>query len=172
MRNMMAIVLITFIPCMVHAEQNGITRLPAPGGEVVLLNAHERDVMHQQLTYAATRRAGDFVYLSGLEIGPEEDEGHDINSFKEQVRRGLTHLGARLEAVNASYQHVVQIQSFHNCDTEYFEGDFNDQLTAIVEVKHEFMKPPYSTWTAICVNGHYSENTVVEIQLTAYAPIN
>ena len=145
------------------ADETGMTRLPTPGGEVVLLNAHERDVMHEKLTYAGTRRAGDFVFLSGLEIGPLKDEGRDIQSFKEQVRRGLSHLAARLDAVDTGFQDVVQIQSFHNCSTDYFEGDFNDQLSAIIEVKHEFMKPPYSTWTALCVDRHYSENTVVEI---------
>ena len=25
-------------------------------------------------------------------------------------------------------------------------------------------------WTAICIDRHYSDNTVVEIQMTAYAP--
>ena len=39
-------------------------------------------------------------------------------------------------------------------------------------IKVEYMKPPYSTWTALCIDRRYSENTVVEIQMTAYAPKN
>ncbi len=154
----------------VYAEEFPVTRVAAPGGEVVFANPREKEVMYDQFTYAATRRAGDFVYLSGLEIGPRENEGRDVEAFKLQVDRGLSILKARLEATDASFQDVVQIQSFHNCQTSYFEGDLNDQLTAIVEVKRRYMTEPYSTWTALCVAGHFSENTVVEIQLTAYAP--
>ncbi len=46
-----------------------------------------------------------------------------------------------------------------------------DQLGAMIEVKAEFMPPPYSTWTAVCVDRHYSDNTIIEIQMTAYAPV-
>ncbi len=155
-----------------YAEDNfTVTRISAPGGEVVFANPGEKDRMYDQFTYAATRRAGDFVFLSGSEIGPQEGEGHDVESFKAQVRRGFTRLQRRLNATGATFQDIVQIQSFHNCDTEFFEGDFNAQLGAIVEVKKEFMAPPYSTWTALCVAGHFTPSTVVEIQLTAYAPI-
>ena len=161
--------LLTAMP--IAADSEFPVRIKAPGGEVILGNARERDVMHGQLTYAATRRAGDFVYISGLEIGPRTGEGRDVAAFKAQVRRGLTTIQTRLESAGATFQHVVQLQSFHNCDTPYFEGDFDAQLGAIVEVKAEFMKPPYSTWTALCVSGHYTESTVVEIQATAFAPI-
>ena len=40
----------------------------------------------------------------------------------------------------------------------------------MIEVKSEFMKPPYSTWTAVCVDRQRSDNTVVEIKVTAFAP--
>ncbi|CAN5819645.1 hypothetical protein BH20GEM1_BH20GEM1_09840 [soil metagenome] len=79
-------------------------------------------------------------------------------------------MNASLVAAGADFSHVVQLQTFHNCRTENFSGDFNDQLEAMLAVKAEFMKPPYSTWTAVCIDRHYSENTVVEIQATAYAP--
>lgn len=151
-------------------DTKNITRMEAPGGEVVFLNDHERKVMHERFTYAATRRAGDFVFVSGLEIGPEDGEGSDVESFKRQVHRGLSTIQTRLAAADASFQDVVQIQSFHNCETDAFEGDLNEQIAVIVEVKKAFMKPPYSTWTALCVAGHFTPTTVVEIQVTAYAP--
>jgi hypothetical protein len=63
------------------------------------------------------------------------------------------------------------LQTFHNCKNHHnFQGSFNDQLQVMLEVKAEFMKPPYSTWTAVCVDRHYSDRTVMEIQVTAYAP--
>ena len=153
-----------------HAQAFKVTRIPAPGGEVVFANPGEKEEMYDQLTYAAARRAGDFVYLSGVEAGPLKGEGTDAAAHKVQLRRAFTAIRNSLAATGASFADVVQLQTFHNCRTKNFAGDFNAQLEAMLAVKAEFMKPPYSTWTAVCIDRHYSENTVVEIQVTAYAP--
>lgn len=152
------------------AEPFKVERLAAPGGEVVFANPDEKDVMHDQLTYAAARRAGDFVYLAGVETGPLPGEGTDIEAFKIQLRRAFTAIGNSLAATGADFSDVVQLQTFHNCHTKHFSGTFEAQIDAFIAVKAEYMKPPYSTWTALCIDRHYSENTVVEIQMTAYAP--
>jgi hypothetical protein len=61
--------------------------------------------------------------------------------------------------------------TFHNChNKKNFQGDFQAQLEAMIAVKDEFLPPPYSTWNAFCIDRHYSERTVVEIVITAYAP--
>ena len=60
------------------AEPFKVERLAAPGGEVVFANPDEKDVMHDQLTYASARRAGDFVYLAGVEAGPLPGEGNVV----------------------------------------------------------------------------------------------
>jgi enamine deaminase RidA (YjgF/YER057c/UK114 family) len=153
-----------------HAQDFRVTRIPAPGGEVVFANPGEREEMYDQLTYAAARRAGDFVFLSGVEAGPLKGEGTDPEAHKGQLRRAFKAINASLVASGASFSQVVQLQTFHNCKTANFKGDFNAQLEAMLAVKAEFMKPPYSTWTAVCIDRHYSDNTVVEIQVTAYAP--
>ncbi len=153
-----------------QAQDFRVTRIPAPGGEVVFANPGEREEMYDQLTYAAARRAGDFVFLSGVEAGPLKGEGTDPEAHKVQLRRAFKAINASLVAAGADFSHVVQLQTFHNCKTPNFSGDFNDQLGAMLAVKAEFMKPPYSTWTAICIDRHYSDNTVVEIEVTAYAP--
>ena len=153
-----------------HAQAFKVTRIPAPGGEVVFANPGEKEEMYDQLTYAAARRAGDFVYLSGVEAGPLKGEGTDVAAHKVQLRRAFTAIRNSLAAAGASFADVVQLQTFHNCKTTNFSGDFNAQLEAMLAVKAEFMKPPYSTWTAVCIDRHYSENTVVEIQVTAFAP--
>jgi len=153
------------------AEAPPVTRLPAPGGEVIFANPEEREVMYDQLTYAAARRAGDFVFLAGVEIGPLPGEGTDAEAFKVQLRRGFQAMANSLAAAGATFSDVVQMQTFHNCNTPSFQGDLDAQAGPIIEVKKEFMPGPYSTWTAVCVVRHYSPNTVVEIQLTAYAPL-
>jgi hypothetical protein len=91
-----------------RAQADGaLSRIPAPGGEVIFANPGEREEMYDKLTYSAARRTGDFVFSYGV---------------------------------------------------------------ALIAVKSEFMKPPYSTWTAVCIDRHYSDNTVVEIKVTAFAP--
>jgi enamine deaminase RidA (YjgF/YER057c/UK114 family) len=154
-----------------HAQEYPVTRVAAPGGEVVFANPGEREEMYDQLGYSAARRAGDFVYLSGVEVGPLEGEGKDFESFKTQLRRAMTTIKNSLAATGADFSHVVQLQSFHNCKASHFDGTFTDQLGAMIEVKAEFMPPPYSTWTAVCVDRHYSDNTIVELQMTAFAPV-
>lgn len=126
--------------------------------------------MYDKLTYSAARGAGDFVFLSGVEAGPRKGQGTDPKAFKIQLRRAFSAIMASLEAAGADFSKVVELESFHNCKAPNFTGDFNAQLEAMIEVKSEFMKPPYSTWTAICVDRHYSDNTVVEIKVTAFAP--
>jgi len=156
----------------VRADGFPVTRIPAPGGEVVFANPGEREEMYDQLHYAAARRAGDFVYLSGVEAGPfEKGDGTDVNAFKVQLRRAFAAIRASLVATGADFSQVVQMETFHNCRNKHnFTGDFQAQLDAMVAVKAEFMKPPYSTWNAFCIDRHYSERTVVEIVVTAYAP--
>jgi enamine deaminase RidA (YjgF/YER057c/UK114 family) len=153
-----------------HAQAFKVSRIPSPGGEVVFANPGEKEEMYDQLTYAAARRAGDFVFLSGVEAGPLKGEGTDVEAHKKQLRRAFKAIGNSLAATGATFADVVQLQTFHNCRTKNFTGDFNAQLVAMLAVKAEFMKPPYSTWTAVCIDRHYSDNTVVEIQVTAYAP--
>jgi hypothetical protein len=47
------------------------------------------------LTYAVARRAGDFVFLAGVEAGPRNGEGTDPVAHKAQLRRAF-------KAINAS----------------------------------------------------------------------
>ena len=156
-----------------QADEFPVTRIPAPGGEVVFANPGEREDMYDKLHYAAARRAGDFVFLAGVEAGPfEKGDGNDVNAFKIQLRRAFQAIKASLAATGADLSQVVRLDTFHNCNNKHnFTGDFQAQIDAMVAVKAEFMKPPYSTWNAFCIDRHYSEQTVVEIVVEAYAPI-
>ncbi len=148
-----------------------VERVAAPGGEVVFANPGDREVKYDRFTYAAARRAGDFVFLSGVEVGPAADEGIEVEDFKAQLRRAFLRMRASLTATGADLEDVVQIQSFHNCRPSHFAGGFNGQLETMIVVKSEFMPPPHPTWTALCVDGHFSARTIVEIQVTAFAPL-
>ena len=156
-----------------QADDFPVTRIPAPGGEVVFANPGEREEMHDKMHYAAARRAGDFVFLAGVEAGPfEKGDGNDVNALKIQLRRAFKAIKASLAGTGADLSQVVRIDTFHNCNNKRnFTGDFQAQIDAMVAVTGEFMKPPYSTWNAFCIDRHYSEPTVVEIVVEAYAPI-
>lgn len=172
MKNKTAIRFAVFLVACASWQVRGaeVTRVPAPGGEVVFANPGDKEILYDQFNFAAARRAGDFVFLSGVIAAPQEGEHTDSDAFKVQLRRAFSTIKASLEASGADFSHVVQMQTFHNCKTPYFQGDFRAQLNAMLVVKAEFMKPPYSTWTAICVDRLFDERGVVEIQMTAYAP--
>ena len=88
-----------------------ITRLPTPGGEVILPTDKDRLQNHDQYLYAAARRAGDFVYLAGVIVGRLPGEGNDTDAFKAQLRRAFATIERNLKASGASMADVVDMQT-------------------------------------------------------------
>jgi enamine deaminase RidA (YjgF/YER057c/UK114 family) len=144
--------------------------IPTPGGEVVIANAFERDVLYGDWHFAPVRRAGDFVFLSGVVAGPRKDEARTPEAYKAQLRRAFTALQTSLAAAWLTFADVVELQTFHIFSSPYFEGTKEQHLEAVRAVKDEFMKPPYPAWTAIGVAALVPDNGLIEIKLTAYAP--
>jgi enamine deaminase RidA (YjgF/YER057c/UK114 family) len=141
-------------------------RLPSPGGEVVLPDAASRQ-SHDEWRYAAVRRLGDTLYVSGVVVYREKSEGTDVAAFKVQVRRGLERLKKNLEAAGSDFQHVAMINSFHVWQGPDFAGTRDEQFQAFEDVIGEFMKPPYPAWTAVGTTGLLGNNGIVEVQLIA-----
>jgi len=142
-------------------------RIASNRGEVVI--ASERaERMYNSFKFAAARRVGEVIYLSGVIAGPERGEGRDVEAFKAQLRRAFADIGATLAAAGASFAHVAMINSFHVWASDNFEGDANAQLGAFVAVKDEFMPPPHPAWTAVGTTGLAIPTGVVEIQMTAH----
>ena len=77
--------------------------LPAPGGEVILPDEGAKRA-HDGWRYAAARRVGDMVYLSGVIVYRGPNEGNDVAAFKNQARRALNRLKKNLEAANSDFQ--------------------------------------------------------------------
>ena len=63
-------------------------KLPAPGGEVILPDADSK-VNHDEWRFAAVRRVGDMLYVSGVIVSRRKGEGNDVAAFKLQTRRAL-----------------------------------------------------------------------------------
>ena len=147
-----------------------IVRLPTPGGEVILPTAKDRLQNHDQYLFAAARRAGDFVYLSGVIVGRLPGEANDLPAFKAQLRRAFTNIDRNLKAAGASFPEVVDMQTLAIFGGPDFTGDMNAELFAYAEVKAEFMKPPYPTETLVGVSRLVEPGGLMEIRLVAFAP--
>jgi enamine deaminase RidA (YjgF/YER057c/UK114 family) len=169
MRLAASLVLLTFASTA-FADDKLPQTIPAPGGEVIITNTFERDVLYSDWHFAPLRRAGDFVFLSGVVAGPRKDEARTPDAFKAQLRRAFTALQASLAAANLTFADVVEIESFHVFTSPYFAGTKDEHFTAVRAVKDEFMRAPYPTWTAVGVAALLPDNGLVEIKLTAYAP--
>jgi enamine deaminase RidA (YjgF/YER057c/UK114 family) len=151
---------------VVGAAEPKPLKLPAPGGEVVLPDEDARQA-HDEMRYAAVRRVGDMVYLSGVIVNRRTGEGNDAVAFKVQARRALERLRRNLEAAGSDFQHVVMINSFHVWSGPNFAGTRDEQFGAFETVIGEFMKAPYPAWTAVGTTGLLSDGGIVEIQLIA-----
>jgi enamine deaminase RidA (YjgF/YER057c/UK114 family) len=148
------------------ADQKYPLKLPAPGGEVVLPDAASKE-NHDEWRYAAVRRVGDMVYLSGVIVDRYAGEGNDVAAFKLQTCRALERLRRNLEAAGSDFQHVVMINSFHVWQGPNFAGTRDEQFKAFEDVIGEFMKSPYPAWTAVGTTGTLSDGGIVEVQLIA-----
>src|SRR4051812_27702506 len=83
-------------PTILPAAES-VTRIPTPGGEVILPTARDTSA-YNTAGYAAARRVGDTLYLSGVIAGRASGEGNDTEAFKSQVRRAFERIRATLKA--------------------------------------------------------------------------
>lgn len=143
--------------------------IPALGGEVVIPSAGGQRA-YDEIKYAPARRAGDFLYISGVIAGPRGDEGRDAEAFKAQARRAFATIGSILKAEGLTFADVTMVNTFHVWNGPGFTGTRDEQFTALSAVKDEFMVAPHPAWTAVGTTGLLSDSGVVEIQMIAYAP--
>lgn len=143
--------------------------IPTSSGEVVLPTGREVQ-SYDRLKYAAARRDGDTLYVSGVIAGRLNTEGKDLESFKMQVRRAFGRIQAILEASGSSFEDVVMLNTFHVWSGPNSDLTRDQQFEAFEAVKDEFMKPPHPAWTAVGTSGLLSDGGIVEIQLIAHVP--
>lgn len=143
--------------------------IPAPGGEVVIpVPGLQR--AYDAMKYAPARRAGDYLYVSGVVAGPVGAEARDAEAFKAQTRRAFGLIERTLAAEGLTFADVVMINTFHVWDGPGLKGGRDQQFAAFSAVKDEVMSAPYPAWTAVGTTGLLSDDGVVEIQVIAYAP--
>jgi len=125
---------------------------------------------YDDFKYAPARRAGDFLYISGVIAGRRGNEGKDEAAFKASVRRAFQMLERTLAADGLTFADVTMVNTFHVWESPDFEGGKDAQFAAFSAVKDEFMRPPHPAWTAVGTTGLLGNGGIVEIQMIAYAP--
>ncbi len=151
------------------AAQTFPMRVPASGGEVILPTAGDKSA-HDEFRFAAVRRVGDTLYISGVIVDRQPSEGTDVAAFKAQNRRAFERLKLSLETSGASFADVVMINTFHVWQGPNFTGTRDEQFDAFEEVAGAYFKPPYAAWTAVGTTGLLRDGGIVEIQLIAHVP--
>lgn len=142
--------------------------IPAPGGEVVI-HSEGAQRNYDAYKFAPARRAGDFLYISGVIAGPYGAEARDSAAFTEQVKRAFRSIEQMLKAEGLTFADVVMINTFHVWNGPGFKGARNEQFAAFSKAKDEFMAAPHPAWTAVGTTGLLADDGVVEIQMIAYA---
>ena len=71
--------------------------IPAPGGEVVI-HSEGAQRNYDAYKFAPARRAGDFLYISGVIAGPYGQPPTDHAAFTEQVKRAFRAIDQMLKA--------------------------------------------------------------------------
>ena len=167
------VVLVCFSICgttPIMAETPAQIRIPTPGGEVILSTPAEHTA-YDEWNYAPARRAGDYVYVSGVVVARQPEGPRTPETFKDATRGAFATQRARLQALGADFADVVLINSYHDWSAPEFQGDRMAQFTAFREVKAEFMPAPHPAWTAVGTSGLIREAGIVEVQMIAYAPL-
>ena len=139
-------------------------------GKVVVPSVLEDDVA--QFHYAPARRAGDFVFLSGIVAGNGHAKPMDIEAFRIELRRVFTVMEQLLQACQARMDDVVELQMFHVFGSDRLALDKAGQLAVIAGVRDEFFPAPYPACVELAVAGLNPDGGLVELKATAFAPLS
>lgn len=152
-----------------HTADQFPLKISASGGEVILPDQASKDA-HDKYRYAAARRVGNTLYVSGVIVNRRQGEGADVPAFKVQVRRAFERLNTILKSAGVTFADVVMINSFHVWTGPNFPGTRGEHFDAFEEVAGEFLKSPYPAWTAVGTTGLLADGGIVEVQLIANVP--
>ncbi|MBN8943953.1 MAG: hypothetical protein J0H01_30875 [Rhizobiales bacterium] len=142
--------------------------IPTRTGKVVIPAALQSDV--DQYHYAPARRAGDFVFVSGVVACNRHEQPMGADAFGAELRAVFRQIAALLEACGAGLADVVELQMFHVFGSDRLLLDKAGQLAAIAAVRDEFFAAPYPAAVELAVAALNPEGGLVEIKAVAHAP--
>lgn len=139
-------------------------------GKVAIPAGLQADV--DQFHYAPVRRAGDFVFLSGIVACSRQPQPLEAEGFREELRRVFRQVEQLLQACDARLEDVVELQMFHVFGSNRLALDKAGQLAAIAAVRDEFFAAPYPAAVELAVAELNPDGGLVEIKATAFAPLD
>lgn len=110
--------------------------------------------------YSGAVRAGDFIYVAG-QIGLNPD-GSMPDDDAVQIKNAFDRLKLVLETAGASCDDLVELVSYH--------VGLQKHLSRFVEIKADYIKAPFPTWTILEIAGLARAGLVIEIKAVAYKP--
>ena len=138
---------------------------------MVMVPAELKDDV-EQFHYAPARRAGDFVFLSGIVASNRQSAPMDAQSFSNELRHVFEMMKQLLGACQARMDDVVELQMFHVFGSDRLALDKEGQLAAIARVRDEFFPAPYPACVELAVADLNPDGGLVEIKATAFAPLS
>lgn len=120
--------------------------------EVIVPDGWEE--FYQEWKFAPALKVDNRIYVSGVIAAPRDGD------VKEGYRRAWRVIEQMLVKAGASLDDIVEMTTFHT--------DIANQMTEFREVKDEFIKAPYPSWTGIGTNGLVLPNGLVEIKVIAH----
>lgn len=110
-------------------------------------------------------RAGDMVYLSGVVAGRPDGDTPDQAAYEQSFTRAFDAITLVLGEASADWDDVVEMTTFH---VEF--GD-ETQRAAFIAVRDRYVVEPWPAWTAIGIDRLWTDDGIVEIRVTAHAPL-
>ena len=157
--------------------ETGTSTVVESGGRIVTFT----DAVPKEYTgydspwhYSHAIRAGDYVYISGVIIGADDEESLPISKdrFREHTENAFEALSRYVATAGASLEDVIKINTFHVLDGRNTELTIDEQALVIAETRAKYSVEPHSAWTAVGTSGLFSPRGIVEIEMVLYAPLN
>ena len=168
-------VLLSAVAIGQELETGARTVIESGGRTVVFTEAvpKERTGYDSPWHYAHAIRAGDFVYISGIIIGADDDDRLPISEdrFREHTESVFDAIQRYLATAGASLEGMVKINTFHILDGENSSLTIDEQALVIAETKAKYAVEPHPAWTAVGTTGLFSPRGIVEIEMVVYAPL-
>lgn len=118
----------------------------------------EARAFQEQVGFSDAVIHGDTIWMSGVIAVPQPGD----KGMKPAFDRVFKQLSRTLERVGATWDDVLEIQTFHT--------DMQEQIFEFADVKNEYIKAPFPAWTAIGVNALYEPEALVEVKLIVRNP--
>ncbi len=110
--------------------------------------------IYENWKFAPALKIDNRIYVSGVVAAPRNGD------LKEGYRRAWRIIEQMLVKAGASLDDIVEMTTFHT--------NLQDHLEGFGEVKNEFIKAPYPSWTGIGITELAVPNGIVEIKVIAH----